>query len=342
MLPLEHLLPIRAVTITLQFTASSNPKLFHHLALTAWLRHLIGDVPNYERYITLDAPENGRYKEGDFYRFTLFALNGGEDLLQHVLNCLTQLPNNVKIRDEKMPFRDNLIFHQAQDLFNQELIKFVAELTPYSLETLQQETDIWLEHEQCWVTWLSPARLVLPKSVRGNNEKRFCRHRSQIDFALLNDRVYDALAEQLRYRVDDVPSRITDETQRLEMADVFWIDYSYYDNKGNEKPMGGLLGRLVLDTEDMPKEQWLYWVLGQYVGIGQRRSFGWGRYILESAQAGRTMPRIEAKNSLVELACRQDNLEQAFLNLSGFQNLTGLGEENVERLEHLREQLLNS
>ena len=223
MLPLKHLLPIRSVTITLQFTASSNPKLFHHLALTAWLRHLIGDVP-YERYITLDAPESGHvvYQEGDFYRFTLLALNGGEDLLQHILNCLHRLPNNVKIRDKKMPFRDNLIFYQAQDLFTQEPIQSVAELSPYSFDTLQQETDIWVEHDQCWVSWLSPVRLVLPKSVRGykKNEKSFCRHRSQVDFALLNDRVYDTLAELLRQRIDNIPSRTTDETQRLEMADV--------------------------------------------------------------------------------------------------------------------------
>jgi len=345
MLPLKYFLPIRAVTITLQFTASSNPKLFHNLALTAWLRHLIGEVQNYERYITLDAPENGHvsYKEGDFYRFTLFTLNGGEDLLQHILNCLFQLPNNVKIRDEKMPFRDNLVFHQAQDLFTQEPIKTVDQLNPYSLETLQQETNIWLEHEQCWVSWLSPVRLTLPMQLKDKKkqENRYCRHRSQVDFALFNDRIYDGLAELLRHRVDNVPRRITDDSKRLEMADVFWIDYSYYNEKGLEKPMGGLLGRMVFDTEDMPKEQWLYWVLGQYVGIGQRRSFGWGRYILESAQAGRTMPRVGAMSSLLELACRQDNLEEAFKELSGPGNLAGLDELNIGRLIHLREQLLS-
>ncbi|MDM8565350.1 hypothetical protein QUF74_06825 [Candidatus Halobeggiatoa sp. HSG11] len=343
MLPIEHLLPLHAVNITLEFTAPAKTRLFHHLALTAWLRHLIGDVQNYEHYITLDAPENGHvtYQKGDLYRFTLFALNGGEELLQHILNCLYKLPNNVKIRDKKMPFRDNLLFHQAQDLFTQEPIKSVAELSPYSFDTLQQETDIWFGHDQCWVSWLSPVRLTLPMQVKNKKkrERRFCRHHSQIDFALFNDRIYDALAGLLRQRVDNVPSRTTDETQRLEMADVFWIDYSYYNDKGYEKPMGGLLGRMVFDTEDMSREQWLYWVLGQYVGIGQRRSFGWGRYILESAQAGRTLPRVGAMSSLLELACRPDNLERALKELSGFGNLTGL--DDGGRLIHLREQLLS-
>jgi len=334
MLPIEHLLPLRAVNITLQFTHSAHPRLFHHLALTAWLRHLIGDMPNYERYMTLDAPESGHvsYQKDDFYRFTLFALNGGEKLLQHTLNCLYCLPNNVQIRDEKMPFRDNLIFHEAQDLFTNEPISSVAELTPYTIDALQQETDIWVRHEQCWVNWISPVRLLLPKSERSRkrDEKRFFRHHSQVDFATLNDRVYDALAELLRQRIDHVPSRKTDETERLEMADVFWMDYSYYNNQGNEKPMGGLLGRLVLDTEDMPLEQWLYWVLGQYVGIGQRRSFGWGRYQLESTEASRTIPRSSAMVSLLALACRQDNLEAAYEKIG------------VEPLIHLREQLLHN
>ena len=338
MLPIEHLLPLRAVNITLQFTHSAHPRLFHHLALTAWLRHLIGDVPNYEHYMTLDAPESGRvfYKRGDFYCFTLFALNGGEELLQQTLHCLYRLPNNVQIRDEKMPFRDNLIFHEAQDLFTNEPISSVAELTPYTVDALQQEADKWVQHDQCWVNWISPVRLLLPKSKRSRkrDEKRFFRHHSQVDFASLNDRIYDALAGLLRQRVDHVPSRTTDETNRLEMADVFWMDYSYYNNQGNEKQMGGLLGRLVLDTESMPLEQWLYWVLGQYVGIGQRRSFGWGRYQLESAETGRTIPRRSAMVSLLELACRQDNLEEAYEEISE-------GEPDIERLIHLREQLLH-
>jgi hypothetical protein len=91
----------------------------------------------------------------------------------------------------------------------------------------------------------------------------------------------------------------------------------------------------VFVTEDMRKEQWLYLFLGQYVGFGHRRSFGWGRYILESAQAGRTMPRVGAMSSLVELACRQDNLEEAYAEIADDEEI------DVERLVHLREQLLN-
>jgi len=343
MLPIQHLLPLRAVNITLQFTASAAPRPYHHLALTAWLRHLIGEVPHYEKYITLDAPECGHiaYQAGDFYRFTLFGLGGSEALLQHILDCLTRLPNNVKIRDEKMPFRDNLIFHAAQDLLSQEPIETVEQLSPYTYESLQQETDIWMQYDPCWVNWISPVRLSLPLPLRErkHRENRFCRHRSQVDFANLNNRLYDTLADLLRQRVVEVPPRITDKSKRLELADVFWLDYSYYNVDGKEKPMGGLLGRLLLNTEDMPLEQWLYWVLGQYVGIGQRRAFGWGRYQLMSVEAGRTMPRSSAMTSLLELACRLENFEEAYAKM---RNAWEPEEEDVEaRLLRLREQLLH-
>ena len=99
--------------------------------------------------------------------------------------------------------------------------------------------------------------------------------------------------------------------------------------------MGGLLGRMVFDTETMPGEQWLYWVLGQYVGIGQRRSFGWGRYILESAETGRTLPRVGAMSSLLKLA-----YAEIADNQSGFENLAGM--DDGERLIDLQEQLLNN
>jgi len=101
--------------------------------------------------------------------------------------------------------------------------------------------------------------------------------------------------------------------------------------------MGGLLGRLVLDTTEMPLEQWAYWVLGQYIGIGQRRAFGWGRYQLESPKLGYTFQRCSPKVSLLRLACQPDNLQLAYQVLHE-------GEEDIEdamgHLTQLGEQLL--
>ncbi|MDY6994423.1 MAG: hypothetical protein SVR94_17705, partial [Pseudomonadota bacterium] len=284
MLPLEQLLPLRAVEITLQFTHPAQVRLFHQPALTAWLRHLVGERPGYERYFTLDAPESGRvdYQAGDYYSFALLISAGGEALLHWILGQLAQLPHSVALRDERMPFRDNLIFHSARDLFQQYPIQHIDELSPYTLEALYQEAELWQLQSECGLRWLAPVRLLLPTQQRLQGEMRFCRHRNQVDFPLLNNRLYDTLAELLRQRISTVPVRQTDKTQRLQAADLFWLDYGYRNAQGKEKAMGGLLGRLILATQDMPLEQWLYWVLGQYLGIGQRRVFGWGRYQLET------------------------------------------------------------
>jgi hypothetical protein len=189
------------------------------------------EVAHYEQYIILDAPESGHiaYQAGDFYRFTLFALDGGESLLQHCLECLFALPNNVKVRDEKMVFRDNLIFHEATDFFGDYPIESVAELSLYTFDKLRQEVEMWYQLTDCWLNWFSPVRLLRPKPERGRGENKFFRHRSQLDFASLNNRLHDTLAELLRFRVNNVPARQTDESPRLLMADMFWIDYSYYD-----------------------------------------------------------------------------------------------------------------
>lgn len=302
MLPIEHLLPLRALDITLQFTDTTHIRLFHQPALTAWLRHLMGDVPGYEQYLTLDAPESGRvdYQARDYYRFSLITLAGGEHLLQLLLDRLVELPHSVTRRDIPMPFRDNLIFHSAYDVFQSHPIQRVDELTPYTLTALQQEAEYWQPQEYFGLRWLAPVRLLLPSQPQKNRkgEMRFCRHRSQLDFALLNNRLYDSLAELLRQRVSEVPPRQTDETSRWQAADLFWIDYTYRDGQGKEKPMGGLLGRLIFATTAMSTEQRQYWVLGQYLGIGQRRIFGWGRYQLETTAGESTMVRSSAASSL--------------------------------------------
>jgi group II intron reverse transcriptase/maturase/CRISPR-associated endonuclease Cas1 len=349
MLPIEQLLPLRAIDITLQFTDIAHIRLFHQPALTAWLRHLVGEIPGYEQYLTLDAPESGRvdYQAGDYYRFSLITLAGGEHLLQVILDRLMALPHSVKRDDTQMPFRDNLIFHSAYDLFPARPIKHVEELTPYTWDALQQEVERWQFQEYCQLRWLAPVRLLLPNQPPENRkgEMRFCRHRSQLDFALLNNRLYDSLAELLRQRGSEVPPRQTDETPRVQAADLFWVDYSYRDAQGKEKPMGGLLGRLTLVTTAMPVTQWLYWVLGQYLGIGQRRAFGWGRYQLETMTGEYTMVRSSAASTLMMLTSTEANLQAAYAALHDNPVVTEVEEEDdadlpVDRLARLGEQLL--
>jgi hypothetical protein len=130
-LPLANLLPLRAAAITLRFTAPSSLHFFHPPALTAFLRTLLGSPVDYDIHLTLDAPESGRtvYRAGDDYRFTLFCLASGEALMQTALERLMALPSSIPSMDPSMPFRDNLVFRAAHDLFLGHAVKSVEGLS---------------------------------------------------------------------------------------------------------------------------------------------------------------------------------------------------------------------
>jgi len=64
-------------------------------------------------------------------------------------------------------------------------------------------------------------------------------------------------------------------------ADMFWVNASYRNERGEIQPMGGLLGEIdVHDPLSLPDEALALLVIGQYLGVGQRRVFGNGRYQL--------------------------------------------------------------
>lgn len=320
MLPIESLLPLRIVEITLQFTEPTKIRAYHQPALTAWLRHFLpNDIDTYEHFICLDAPESGciQFKEGDYYRFSLTVLAGGEGLLQMLLNRLQDMPLTVRVKNKKVPFRDNLKWMSAHDLFTQNTVQKVSDLTPYTFAKLKQDVKAWQAIPEVTLRWLSPVRLLLPKSQRDSRKDgpRFCHFSDELSFELLNDRLHDTLANLLRYRVDNVPPRQSDSSLRLLEADNFWLDFDYKDEKGRIKPMGGLLGTVKLDTKNMPFEQWCQWILGQYVGIGQRRVFGWGRYHLEMDNGAAAILRTIKASSLLD-ACDSEQVFKAYLHVS--------------------------
>jgi group II intron reverse transcriptase/maturase/CRISPR-associated endonuclease Cas1 len=343
MLPIESLLPLRTVEITLQFTEPTKIRAYHQPALTAWLRHFLpNDIDTYEHFICLDAPESGctEFKEGDYYRFSLTVLAGGEGLLQMLLNRMQDMPLTVRIKNKKVPFRDNLKWISAHDLFTQNTVQKVSDLTPYSFAKLRQDAKAWQAMSEVTLRWLSPVRLLLPKVQRESRKdgQRFCHFNDELSFELLNDRLHDSLANLLRHRLDSVPPRQSDSSLRLLEADSFWLDFDYKDEKGRVKPMGGLLGTVKLDTKNMPIEQWCQWILGQYVGIGQRRVFGWGRYHLEMDNGQAAILRTIKANSLLD-ACDSEQLFKAYLHVSQDDNETDTTQ--IEKtLEVLRGKLL--
>ena len=316
-LALDSLFPLYALNITLQCTAPiTHLRHFHQPALTAWLRYLLAEITDYEQHITLDAVESGRsdYAVGDEYQLTLFVFNGNDELLGYLFKQFNGLPHNAPGQDTQFPFRDNLRLHAIHDLFTQRIVQHPSDLSPYTLDYLHRETQLWQTVTTCRLCWNSPARLLLPAEQRQHEkgELRYCRNSTQLDNVLLYDRLHDSFAHLLRYRLPNIPPRQSTISPPLNHVDIFWVNYAYRNTaNGYDKPMGGILGEIVLDSHTFTTIQWHYWILGQYVGIGQRRAFGWGRYHLETLE-GHYTKHGARRPSLLAQVSQSENIFTAY------------------------------
>jgi hypothetical protein len=198
--------------------------------------------------------------------------------MQTALERLMALPGST-LSDPSMPFRDNLVFRAAHDLFLGHAVTSVEGLSSYTLESLEQEAALW----------------------------------SQSHNELLFNRLHDALADLLRRRGQTPPPRGPAPVMNDQGHDLFWVDSRYRDAEGREQVMGGLMGIMGLAPPSPPTpEQWQCLVLGQYLGIGQRRAFGWGCYRLETDEGETTCVRADPAASLFTWVVEEANLASAY------------------------------
>ncbi len=315
--PVDSLLPLRGIAVTLRFLAPSRPYLFHQAPLAGFLRTLVSDDAGSESPLVIDAPESGRvhYRAGDRYRFAVLAPSDGEAALEALMKALIDLPFSASRRDDRLPFRNNLALVSITDLFGSAHARDVSELRPFDASALRSEATVWAGAPGIVLRWLSPARLLREKGQRAGakGEARFCRDALQLDFGLLQERVIDTLMPLVKIRRADPGARPGFSTTVFSDADLFWIDGAYLDEYGREHQMGGMMGRLQLPVGELPPEtDWVALTLGQYLGIGQRRSFGFGRYRLESLAGDFTCTRIGPATSILERVVDPNNLNDAF------------------------------
>jgi len=337
---LEELLPLRAVVVELKFTATARFQLYHAAAVSAFVRTLITDIDDFADYLWIDAPESGGifYQINDRYRFVLYGLNHGSPILTRVLGALQNLPHSVRRDDPQMPLRNNVELVGCWDLFSGQSVQTVDDLSMYGIEELIEESNAWKDLINTRIRWITPIRMLRDKSERETvkGEARFCRQASDLSYSLLYQRLYDTFAGIARRNKKAIEPR--SNPQSLTMAgDIFWVDAGYRDAASDYHSMGGVQGLLEIQ-EVIPPEQLILWVLGQYVGIGQRRAFGWGRYRLEDGDGSTTMPRISRSTFLLAHIATQENLRLAFQQVSKSPPTT----KDLERLEKLRISLINN
>lgn len=313
-MPWMCLLPLRSVTVRLRFSAPSRPGFFHQAALTAWLRHLVPGDWGEEPRLWLEASDSGRasFAAREEYRFNVFCCAGGEERLQALLTALCSPPAPTSPVPEGLAFGPHVHWLDCRDFFTDAVNVDLNALFCYDRAALERELTFWQSHRNITVRFLAPVRLLLPKAQRVacQGEARFVRDGGQLRAGLLERRVIDTVHALLRStapRLVRPPSAFQESTDSL-----FWLDSEYYDSAGAAKPMGGALGTVHLTVDaDNAVAVWPYFILGQYLGIGQRRGFGWGRYRLETATRQGTLPPRRPSRTVLARAADLANLEQA-------------------------------
>lgn len=357
---LASLLPLRGVVVILVCLEPTTLPFFHQPALTAFLRFLAQSPAHYDQLIRLDAPESGRvrYRVGDYYRFSLYGLAGSDELLATLLQQLLGLPQSAPKTDTILPFRNNWQVQALQDAFSGEAVQQLADLSCYELSHLEAEAQLWQAVRQVNWTWVSPVRLLKAKEQRpvrtkNTEDEQFVRDAQDASGQLVLSRVHNALSDLVRRR-----SGHSETLQSLPVAEMlqahwFWVEVRYQakvqDGEFSAKNMSGALGQFQLVLpEGLKPTWWALLVLGQYLGIGQRTAFGWGRYVLQTPEGLHSYRRVLPAHSLLVLAQDKDNLIQAWEHVQQRSEQAEAGEAleleaNVDSepapVEYLQEQL---
>ena len=316
----SSLLPLRGIIVTLEFLQPARFRLFHHAAVTAFLRNLLDSPADYPNLLVIDVPESGHthYSDGDHYCFTIIALRGGEVLLQLALERLRRLPFSARRHESWQPMRDNLRLLRVTDLFGADRISNAVDCLPYNEESLLRESALWstlAERKLTW-RWLTPARISRPPDPdqpRRKGRFPFCRESEDISGDLLLRRCHDAIIGLVARRSGNRPPRPPVPAIEIRDAITFWVDNHYTQPHGRRRKMGGLSGVMTLILpEEIDEIHWQALTLGQYLGVGENRAFGLGRYRLETAEGEITAHRAQSMASLIDSAASWDNLVEAF------------------------------
>ncbi len=341
-MPLKNLLPLHGISVTLRFTEPAEFTPFHNAAVDAFLRHMLAIGDEYGKYFSIVCPENGRlrYTADDTYRFGVIVQPGGEHHLRILIARLRRLPVTAVVRDKAAPLRDNLQLVEINDLSDGKPISHDTSLTPYTYDQISQhalylkptaDTPVHLH----W-RFVAPVRLLRSDHNQYEGEERFIRDAAQLTGPLLIQRTLHTL-EQLGY-TRALPLQEWTERIALDNADLFWVDTPYFSQGGRTRVLGGLLGDLHLTLpSDVPLLLLELLITAQHLGIGQRRTLGWGKFHIQptdgapSPSLGSGLVPLRRAQSLNDLAFRPETLELAILELDQRDPAT-TEEDNINRL----------
>lgn len=309
----QALLPLRAVTIEMRFTQATLAGPYHQPGLAGYLKSLLHDTLPAGLWLTATDNAIPRFAVGDRYRFAIYALPNALDALDRILDGLRRAPS---AGGDAKAFGPRWRFSRAMDALADDhpTIGRAADLAPLTAETITSEAAYWAQFNPVRLRWLSPVQLLRAKSDRsGKGQERYCRDATDIDGDLLLTRLINSL-QGLMHRLGAADSLARPDAQlTLSEGDWFWHGASQISADGSEKPVYGLSGITTLAIGGPDADTlWAWLVLGQHLGIGQRRGFGLGRYRLETAEGLVIGEAPRRRASLLTPALTSGNLENAW------------------------------
>lgn len=327
------LLPLYGLSVTLEFTEPAEFTFFHQMTVDAFCRSMLGSPEKYKQNLTSEAPESGRlhYTLGDYYRFSLLSFGGHKNHFQPFISRLLALPDSAPVKDKASPLRNNIKLHQLTDLVDSKPLVNAQGLDPFTAKHLIDMAHAWQPSDtqyprQIQLQWLSPVRLMRNSDERKQHkltgEARFCRDKSHITPALLVQRIIESLIT-LMSELGHTPNSVIEPqlyqglALTLSKADLFWVDTPYYSKDQADNTNGGMIGQLTLtQTAPIPYGIWQGLILGQFIGVGQRRTSGMGKYqlLLSNEQPKYNQPfplRSRRAQTLLSLALDAKQLNQA-------------------------------
>jgi hypothetical protein len=297
--PFSPLLPLHGFAVILEFTQPAEFTFFHQMTVDAFTRFMLASPEDYKHSMTTEAPESGRlnYHSGDRYRFSVLGYAGKTHHFQPLISRLLNLPDSAPIKDKGVPLSDNILCTSMIDLMDGKVLVNAQGLRAFTSKHLIDLAHLWQDEHtlyprQIQLQWLSPTRLMRSseerKQLNLTGEHRFCRDKTHITPALIVQRIIESL-NTLISELGQTPISIEAHVYaglslEISDADLFWLDTPYYSKDQQDNTAGGMVGQLTLtQTAPIAHGIWQGLILGQYLGIGQRRTSGFGKYQLKLA-----------------------------------------------------------
>lgn len=329
--PFAPLLPLHGLSVCLKFTEPTEFNFFHQMTVDAFCRFMLNSPEDYKNSLTTEAPESGRlnYQMDDEYRFSVMSYAGKKHHFQPLINRLLGLPQSAPVTDKAVPIRNNCQCSSLIDLVDGKAVVNAQGLNGFTSRNLIDMARAWQKEDTCYprsitLQWLSPTRLMRSsddrKAFNLTGEDRFCRDKTHLTAALVVQRIIESL-NNLITEMGQLPVVMDQQVYQslplsISHADLFWLDTPYYSKDKQDNTAGGMVGYITLtQTGPLPYGIWQGLILGQYLGIGQRRTSGFGKYQLKldlgNERRSQAPLRTQRAQSLMAHALTEQRLAQA-------------------------------